>query len=55
MKILITGASGVIGRILTGALTTEHTLVLTDLRTPNETADEQYQRDKQELLERIVS
>jgi uronate dehydrogenase len=44
MNILITGASGVIGRILAKALAANHTLALVDLRTPKETVDEEFQQ-----------
>ncbi|MGH8609398.1 MAG: NAD-dependent epimerase/dehydratase family protein, partial [Gammaproteobacteria bacterium] len=44
MRILITGASGVVGRILTNALAQTHSLILADIRKPNETDDESYLR-----------
>jgi nucleoside-diphosphate-sugar epimerase len=44
MRILITGASGVIGRILTKALTSDHSLILVDLRSLEETADHKFRQ-----------
>lgn len=44
MRILITGASGVVGRILTKALAQTLSLILADIREPNETDDESYLR-----------
>lgn len=42
MRILITGAAGVMGRILTKALASNHALVLVDMRVPQETADDKF-------------
>jgi len=42
MKILITGASGVIGRVLTKNLCREHDLGLVDIKIPGETKDPDY-------------
>lgn len=42
MRILITGASGVIGRILTKAWSTKHSLILADILEPREIQDEPF-------------
>ena len=42
MKVLITGASGTIGRILTKALVNECSLALVDIKSPDEINDKQF-------------
>ncbi len=50
MRILITGASGLIGRVLTKTLSRSHSLFLTDVRSPEETADQDYIKISQQSM-----